>query len=273
MGEDANAYRGVVEQVSEHDTPSDAEDLGTAAQLLFEEGKVQAAALLIDARIARREYMDTVFPIHGEGPGTDLFEVYLEVPRFLVERFAEEIVSDVQGALNEVLEAEHIAVYQLHVRAQITPAESDWRQTLSARMAPRTTNQASVGPHMERPIVEDRCQFRSGEELKVYQAFKRARAKLPASDTIAIAPNPALVVPNVNTSEPDLLIMYQGRIGIVQVDGPHHRGRYANEVSRRRVYLHSGVAEVDHLVVEDTEQDGELDEFVARFLQRLSRSR
>lgn len=62
------------------------------------------------------------------------------------------------------------------------------------------------------------------------------------------------------------------RVGIVQVDGPHHRGRYANEVSRRRVYLHSGIAEVDHLPVEDTENEDDLDEFVARFLKRLARS-
>jgi hypothetical protein len=121
-------------------------------------------------------------------------------------------------------------------------------------------------------LVEDRCQFRSREELRVYRAFKRARARLPADDTIAIAPNPALVVPNMNPTEPDLLIMYRGRAGIVQVDGPHHRGRYANEATRRRIYVHSGIAEVDHLPVEDTVNDDELDEFVARFLKRLARS-
>jgi hypothetical protein len=43
-------------------------------------------------------------------------------------------------------------------------------------------------------------------------------------------------------------------------------------VSRRRVYLHSGIAEMDQLPVEDTQHDADLDAFVARFLKRLARS-
>jgi hypothetical protein len=110
-----------VERTAEQDTPSDAGDLGTAAQLLFEEGKLQAAALLIDARIARREYVDTGFPVDSGGPGTDLFKVYLEVPRFLVERCTEEVITDVQNALNEVLEVEHLYVYGLAVGGWSSP--------------------------------------------------------------------------------------------------------------------------------------------------------
>jgi hypothetical protein len=254
------------------DTDDDAEDLGTAAQLLFEEGKVQAAALLIDARISRRDYIDLLMPLYEDGPGTTMYRVYLEVPRFLIERFTDEVIADIREALNEVLENDRIYVQAVELRAAIEPAGADWRATLEARMAPKATNQASVGPPMEKPLVEDRCQFRSVEELKVYRAFKRMRDRLPADDTLAIAPNPALVVPNINTSEPDLLILYRGRAGIVQVDGPQHRGRYANDDSRRRVYLHSGIAEVDHLPVEDTASDAELDEFVARFLKRLARA-
>lgn len=255
-------------------TENDAKDLGTAAQLLFEDGKTQAAALLTDARIARRDYIDTAFPLRGDASGFDVFEVWLEVPRFLVERFTGEVIADVRDALNEVLERDNVHVRELAVRADITPAGDDWREGLLARMSPKPTNQASIGPRIESPRwMEDRCQFRSEAELRVYQAFKRVREKdFPARDTFSTAPNPALVVPNIAASEPDLLIMYRGRVGIVQVDGWQHQGRLANEVSRDRVYLHSGIAQVDRIPVEDASTDDELEEFVLRFLQRLARS-
>lgn len=261
-----------MEPTADEDTAADAADLGTAAELLFDAGKVQAAALLIDARIAERIYVDTGFPVVGDGPGTDLFNLVLEVPRFLLRRFNDEVVSDIQDAFNEVQEPNHIHVVDVRVRAAITPASADWRETLTTRVPPQTTYQANIGPRMAKPLMEDRCQFRSLGELKVYRGFERARARLPADDSIAIAPNPALVVPNINTSEPDLVIMYRGRVGIVQVDGPHHNDRVSNELSRRRVYLHSGIAEVDHLSIEDTENDEDVDVFVTRFLKRLARS-
>lgn len=258
--------------VSEEQSNSedDADDLGTAAQVLFEDGKSKAAALLIDARIVERQYLDTGFPLDDEAPGIDLFAVVLEVPRFLVERFDDEVVSDIQDALNEVMLRDHVYVKDVRVRSELKRADKDWRQSLQARMAPRVTNQASIGPRMTDPIWDDRCAFRSREEHRVYLAFKRARAKLPDDDSIALAPNPALVVQNVNTSEPDLLVMYRGRVGIIHVDGPSHHGRFAAEASRDRLYRHSGIAEVDHFVVEDTRSDDDLDVLVTRFLKRLA---
>ncbi len=103
------------------------------------------------------------------------------------------------------MEREQIYVQSVRVRSALKPANKDWRESLQARMTPRVTNQATVGPRMADPIWDDRCQFRSREEHRVYVAFKRARSKLPDDDSIALAPNPALVMRNVNTSEPDAM--------------------------------------------------------------------
>jgi len=251
----------------------DGNDLGSAAELLFEQGKTQAASLLLDASIVDRQFLDVAWLLPlDDRPGISLFAVTLDVPRFLVERFTGDIVADVQEALNEVMERERVHVKELHVRPAITPAGPDWRETLQTRMAPRATNQANIGPREVQPLMEDRCAFRSREELRVYQAFKRIRAQMPTDDTIAILPNPALVLRDANTSEPDLVITYRGRVGIVQVDGPHHRGRFAAEATRDRLYRHSGIAEVDHFPVEDTESDEDLDLLVTRFIKRLGKA-
>ncbi len=105
----------------------------------------------------------------------------------------------------------------------------------------------------------------------MYRAFKRVRDLLPEDDSMALVPNPALVLRSANTSEPDLLVLYRGRVGLIQVDGPSHHGRFAAEVSRDRLYRHSGVAEVDHFVVQDTDNEDDLDALVKQFVRRLAR--
>ena len=242
-------------------------DLGAAAGMLLDDGKTQAASLLLDAHLVA-EYVDTAFAMVGDDPGTNLFNVVLEVPRPHVKQFTDEILAEVSTALNEVMDSQRIHVLDLRVRSRIEPASPQWRDELRKHLAPNPVNQASVGPAMADAIFEDRCAFRSSAELRVYRAFKRARDRLPADDTLSIAPNPALVV-RTSTWEPDLLIMYRGKAGAVEVDGHHHRGRRAADLSRDRLLRHSGFAEVDRLAVEDTEPDEELDVFVDRFLLRL----
>jgi hypothetical protein len=258
------------EPAPESDGPAGEDlDLGAAAGLLLDDGKTQAAALLVDARLSA-EYVDTGFPMFGasEGAAIDLFNAVLEVPRFLVERFTEDIESEIHHALNEVMEPQSVHILNLRIRGTVEPATRDWRERVLARLNPDPVNQANIGPPIERPIIEDRCAFRSREEQRVYRALKRARDQRPDDDTLGIAPNPALVI-HGHTWEPDLVITYRGRVGVVQVDGPHHRGRLAAEASRDRLLRHSGIAEIDHFTVEDTASDDDLDILVARFLQRL----
>jgi hypothetical protein len=253
-----------VEDVQE--SPDD--DLGIATELLFERGAVQAAALLIDASATDMSFVDVA--VLDDGSDFAIFSAAIDVPTFVHSRFTDEILEEIRGALNEVMERKGGHISNLRVRPVLPERRANWRESLQGRMAPRVSNQAGIGPRMTELIVEDRCQFRSKAELEVYRALKRLWAKMPQHDMMSIAPNPALVVPNMNTMEPDFLVMYRGRVGMLQVDDPHHRGRLADEVSRDRVYKQSGIFDVDRVVVEDTTDPAELDRLVAGFVRRLA---
>src|SRR5207249_4866803 len=66
------------------------EDLGVAAQILMEDGRQQAAALLLDVADLRYEWN-----------GHDEFNAVVIVPPWLVERFTDEIQEQILDALRE----------------------------------------------------------------------------------------------------------------------------------------------------------------------------
>jgi hypothetical protein len=116
----------------------------------------------------------------------------------------------------------------------------------------------------------DRLNFGSAQEVSVYKALLRRQGKLPAEATIAILPGPGTRVLG-RTFWPDFVVTYQGRSGMIEVDGPHHQGRAAADHSRDALLSDAGVGHVGRITVEDAASDSELDRFVERFLQRLTR--
>lgn len=250
--------------------------LGAAAGLLVDNGESQAAALLIDARLLQAIDSSDQLRFKGQcawdyGAET-AYMIILGAPKFLVDHYTREVIEKIRVALNEVgSERMNFYVDHLLIRSASEPAPPDWRAHMLQRLGSNPVNQATIGPPMQW-VVEDRCRFRSHSELRVYRAFKRARDRLPIHESLGVAPNPALVI-NGHVWEPDLLITYRGRVGIVEVDGPSHHGRRGAEVSKDRLLRHSGVAEVDHFLAEDTDSDDQLDMLVEQFLTRLGNSR
>jgi hypothetical protein len=116
----------------------------------------------------------------------------------------------------------------------------------------------------------DRLNFGSAQEVSLYKALLRRQCKLPAEATIAILPGPGTRVLG-RTFWPDFVVTYRGRSGMIEVDGPHHHGRAAADHSRDALLSDAGVGHVGRITVEDTVSDAELDLFVERFLQRLTR--
>jgi hypothetical protein len=271
-----------VSVVDVRDTPPEISDeawdlyLGAATRLLAENGDGRAAALLVDARLLQAIDSSSQLKFRGECAwdyGAEVsYMVILGAPKFLVDRYTRAVIEKIRGALNDVgSEKMNFYVDHLIVRSASEPVPPDWRFHLLQRLGSSPVNQATIGPPMEW-IVEDRCRFRSRAELRVYRAFKRARDKLSNQESLGIAPNPALVI-NGHVWEPDLLITYRGRVGIVEVDGPSHQGRRGAEISKDRLLRHSGVAEVDHFLAEDTDSDKHLNMLVEQFLTRLGSSR
>ncbi|WP_234376917.1 DUF559 domain-containing protein [Streptomyces sp. TP-A0356] len=73
------------------------------------------------------------------------------------------------------------------------------------------------------------------------------------------------------TFEPDLLVTYRGYAGVIEIDGPQHKGHAGYDHSRSRLFLHSGVKVVDRLNVEEVKTLAEVEKFVDDFLAQLKR--
>jgi len=106
-------------------------------------------------------------------------------------------------------------------------------------------------------------------ELTPYNAVKTKQVALPREVTFTIAPNAAVRVPG-RTWEPDFLIAYRGRVGIVEVDGTTHK-KYADDKSRGVTLEDSGFILIMRLDVADVANPRQAEAFVDRFLLRLQR--
>jgi hypothetical protein len=114
--------------------------------------------------------------------------------------------------------------------------------------------------------------FRDQAERAVYRALKRAQQSLPSHESLTVLPNCAALTRIGSTWEPDFVVAYKGRVGVIEVDGASHQGRAAADQTRDRFFEDSGMAYVDRWPVEDTTDERALDTLVARFLLRLSAS-
>ena len=107
-------------------------------------------------------------------------------------------------------------------------------------------------------------------ELTLYNAVKTKQVALPREVTFTIAPNAAVRVPG-RTWEPDFLITYRGRVGIVEVDGTTHKKKYADDKGRGVILEDSGFILIMRLDVADAANPRQAEAFVDRFLLRLQR--
>lgn len=159
-----------------------------------------------------------------------------------------------------------------HGRLCLRTPTPDWRER---RQALRDRGERSVdnqGTYRSVASMRraDRLNFASDEEVLMYQALVRKQKTLPSEATVAIMPSPGARVPD-RTFWPDFIVTYRGRVGMIEVDGPHHHQRAAADHSRDSFFTDAGVTHVERIVVEDTTDPKELDVFVERFLQRLTR--
>lgn len=230
------------------------DDLGVAVQLLLEDGKEEAAELLFRVLDLSYEWWDPE-------SATAVLLVRVE----LLDRFTEEIQQEILKALREATrDQQRFWVSEIHVRRSLPPAEG-WRERARLSFEGRgpsnqARNQVAGGSRIE----HDRLVFRSQAEVVVYSALKERQAKLP----ILIAPN-TLVRTQRNTFEVDFVVGHRGRLGVIEVDGPHHRTRWVNDRSRDRLLEDAGVMRVEHIAAEDTTSKEAVDAVLDRFLRLL----
>lgn len=237
--------------------------LAQTAFLMHGQGNSQAAALLTD--------VEDVELVPGNRFG-DWQEAVLIVPPYLVPRFTKEVTSLIQPVFEHVAGRHGLEIGGITAAPALPDTSGNWRQVLQERLAGgAASNQASrtrakgAVPALSR----DGFVFDSREEVLVYEALKRAQAALPEDSTISVFPLPMGRVGVGNAWTPDFLVTVAGRVGIIEVDGPHHRGRFGADSTRDRHWRNSGIVHIERILVEETSADADLDALVRQFLTRL----
>ncbi|MGA5102647.1 hypothetical protein ACPCC3_03235 [Streptomyces cellulosae] len=248
---------------------TDDELIGAASVLMAQRGDRQAAALMLDATNIHIER-------HSSDQGWGEFshivesqEIVLEVEPHLMPRFERHLVNQIESALVTVGYGCGRSIDVVTVREVIPRVGPNWREQLARELkGGHQTNHARKVRLEPRHPAEDGLHFTNEWEHRVYQVLKEQQALLPDNDTIGVMPLGALRVPG-HTFEPDFLITYRGRVGVIEIDGPHHKGRASADRSRDRLFKHAGVRDVDRLCVEDSTTKEEVEKFVTDFLKHL----
>lgn len=238
--------------------------LSQTAFILQERGKAQAAAALLDA--------ESLSFGSEEAWNDEYVYAQLNVPGWLLDRFEndDDLRQEIWDVLQPVLSRHGKSVDGLRVGPALPKVDKYWRETLSSRLSDKSvTNHAAKITNPNPNLRRDGFTFESLEEVRVYEALKRTQKALPTNATIAIFPLPFGRPVTGLSKTPDFLVARAGKVGMIEVDGPHHRARLAADMSRDRQWKDSGILEIERILVEDTTDDSKLDNLVRTFLTRL----
>ena len=237
-------------------------ELGTVVKPLYRRGQHKAVSTLLAAQNVHVKHD------HSDW-GIGHFDVRLEVD---VDSFDEhddrEVLDQIRAAYDEVWQVSQREVESVSLHPALVPPT--WRRDVEGFLRPPVSNQAAIAPLPERAPHIDGLKFRDNGEVVMYQALKAKQQSFPHSETLTIAPNPGVRLPG-RTIEPDFLVVYQGRTGVIEVDGTSHRKKWASDKSRDTLLEDSGITYVGRIDVADAEKPAEVEQFIERFLARLMR--
>lgn len=232
--------------------------IASAVRYLVEGGELDAANALLSCRLADLQYAeDSLFDVPI--PATYRATVSLRGPRSVFEIFQsrqsggdfDDAEPDDEekklAALREAIETAIRAVMPTQVegtiitcRAELVEIDEGWREELVKICRGQTVhNQAT---HAERIVTWNNLRFRSQAEARIAQALDGKQ--------VIYFPNcmARLGFRKRENREPDFLIGYKGKWGILEVDGaPYHPPtRTVEDHERDRLFLAHGIKLVQH---------------------------
>ncbi|WBO64935.1 hypothetical protein [Streptomyces camelliae] len=230
------------------------------AALLAQRGDVAHVQLLLMVRSAVIEY-DYDSQTH---------DLWLEIDPQNESAFTEEAKELLRSVFERVSGRLGYGVSWLGFRETLPSVGPDWRERLQEMMnADRPTNMARRTMPEKPQWVMDGLAFTNFGERRVYQALKHLQEnELAPEETLSIFPLPNGRVLG-HTWEPDMIVTYRGRAGVLEIDGPNHRVRRAMDTSRDHLLRDAGIAYVDRIPVEVIDDAQELLTVLKRFLRRL----
>ncbi len=242
--------------------------LYTVSQLLANRGKNESIQLLanLDFKLSNgtNRFSDNFLVLHTIVP----IEVYEKI-RMESEKANEEGVesfvklkkpySDIAHVMEELGYFVRFITFDIDTSA----APEDWRSYFSDSTA---NNQALFDFKNNEKISFQGLNFRSKAEIKIYEALLKKG--------LLIMPLPVMVMGvNKNYKEPDFVVCYNNRIGILDVQGKqfHPPEVAAAEHEKRREFLRLGVSLYEIFDARRCYQDpdGVVDDFIQAFKQQL----
>jgi hypothetical protein len=236
--------------------------LGHTVTLLAQRGHRTTAELVLDVENVSLEY----------DQDTETWDLWLEVPPGQDLHFSSNHIDRLRDTCHEVCDRLGYSRFYIGVREILPNVGPDWRDQLRQSLnGKRPTNQGRRVRTEPPRFVEDRLYFTNQGEQTVYRALRHIQGQLPADETLTIYPLAGCRVPG-HTWEPDFLVAYKGRAGVLEVDGPHHNGRRAMDTTRDHLLRNAGIAFVDRITVEVINDTAELDAVLRRFLKCLGQT-
>lgn len=235
-------------------------ELGAAARLLHHRGHTDAVMLLLEVQDVDCQWAYDDWSIN-------YYTYFMQVDLAFIDLLTSEIEEQIKEALNAVLRMSKQGCGTVVLVPHMVD-QGDWRSELKGAVYGKPVNQATLIALPQRYPTKDRMRFRDAGELAVYDGLLRTQARSSSGDTITIVPNPSVRVKG-HTWEPDFLVAFGGKCGLIEVDGASHSNRWAADKSKDSIYEDCGIAYIARIPVEDTNDPGAVDLFVDRFLKRL----
>ena len=193
----------------------------------------------------------------------------LATPAWAFDLLQEDSIKSQISAILESLAPADLAMSSL-ILSLLAPTVG-WRTDRAVR---RDESSALPNQALFRPAsggkIQDRLFFANEYELKVYRFLKSLQAALPQGETIGILPGPGFAT-RERVFAPDFLVTFQHRAIGLEVDGPTHTSRYANDRSRDELLKDCGIVDVLRIAVEDTASDAAMKSHLDRMMNRLRR--
>lgn len=118
----------------------------------------------------------------------------------------------------------------VHARIRLDPVEAGWREAAYASLKGGSPNQGNLVS--QGAITYNGRFYRSRDETLIARELDRR--------AILFFPLPSASRASV-LKEPDFVIVYKGRVGVLEVDGAYHTGRAADDHKRDLFFEQSGM--------------------------------
>lgn len=240
--------------------------LGQIVETFYEDNDTQAWALCMDI-----ESLDTELNPMSES-WYSVYDVRLSVLPHALPRFTGDVAERIKERALLVVGSNDHNVNDVLVSRALPKPNKDWRklqQERETQLAEGVTNQARRATEPNLP-TEDGFVFRSDAEVRVYRVLKRLQANAPEGLGFTVVPLPGVRLVSGNVYEPDFMIAIGRRVGVIEVDGPHHRSRRAADTTRERLFRPSGIWMFERIMPEDTQDEEALYELLGKWLKAVA---